>query len=149
MRGRIPKDRSSAVDREAGFTLVEMLVVITIIGLIMGLVGPRVLNYLAESKIKTARIQIESLSSAIDLYYLDNGHYPGVSDGLDALVRKPAGDEGWNGPYLKSQKTPADPWGNAYIYKSPGEHAPYEIASFGPTGPQGGDASHLITSAAR
>jgi general secretion pathway protein G len=136
-------------DGEAGFTLVEMLVVITIIGLIMGLVGPRVLNYLAESKVKTAKIQIESLSAAIDLYYLDNGHYPGASDGLDALVRRPAGDEGWNGPYLKSQNTPADPWGHPYIYKVPGEHAPYEIASYGPAGPQGGDAAHLITSAAR
>jgi general secretion pathway protein G len=135
-------------DGEAGFTLVEMLVVITIIGLIMGLVGPRVLNYLAESKVKTAKIQIESLSAAIDLYYLDNGHYPSVSEGLDALVRRPAGDDGWNGPYLKSQKTPADPWGHPYVYKTPGEHAPYEIASYGPSGEQG-DAAHLITSAAR
>ena len=101
-------------DGEAGFTLVEMLVVITIIGLIMGLVGPRVLNYLAESKVKTARIQIESLSAAIDLYYLDNGHYPSPSDGLDALVRRPAGDDGWNGPYLKTPKPPLDPWGRAY-----------------------------------
>ena len=136
-------------DREAGFTLVEMLVVITIIGLIMGLVGPRVLNYLAESKVKTAKIQIESLSAAIDLYYLDNGHYPSASEGLDALVRRPAGDAGWNGPYLKSQKTPADPWGHPYVYKTPAEHGPYEIASYGPGGQQGGDQTHLITSAAR
>lgn len=134
---------------EAGFTLVEMLVVITIIGLIMGLVGPRVLNYLAESKVKTAKIQIESLSAAVDLYYLDNGHYPTPSEGLNALVRRPAGDAGWNGPYLKSEKTPADPWGHPYVYKSPGEHGPYEIGSYGPAGQQGGDESHLITSAAR
>jgi general secretion pathway protein G len=147
MPAGVSDKRSS--DGEAGFTLVEMLVVITIIGLIMGLVGPRVLNYLAESKVKTAKIQIESLSAAIDLYYLDNGHYPGSSDGLDALVRRPAGDEAWNGPYLKSQNTPADPWGHPYLYKVPGEHSPYEIASFGPSGPQGGDAAHLITSAAR
>ena len=138
-----------AAEREAGFTLVEMLVVITIIGLIMGLVGPKVLNYLAESKVKTAKIQIESLSSAVDLYYLDNGHYPGASDGLDALVRRPAGDTGWNGPYLKSEKVPADPWGHPYVYKTPGEHGPYEIGSYGPAGAQGGDESHLITSAAR
>ena len=139
-----PKDN----DGEAGFTVLEMLVVITIIGLIMGLVGPRVLNYLAESKVKTAKIQIESLSAAIDLYYLDNGHYPSASEGLDALVRRPAGDDGWNGPYLKSQKTPADPWGHPYVYKTPGQHAPYEIGSYGPSGQQGDD-SHLITSAAR
>ncbi|MGA2042934.1 MAG: type II secretion system major pseudopilin GspG [Roseiarcus sp.] len=149
MRAGLGQKRSSAADGEAGFTLVEMLVVITIIGLIMGLVGPRVLNYLAESKVKTARIQIESLSAAIDLYYLDNSHYPSTSDGLDALVRRPAGDEGWNGPYLKSQKAPADPWGHPYIYRVPGEHGPYEIASYGPSGPQEGDQSHLITSAAR
>jgi general secretion pathway protein G len=141
MRAGLGQKRSSAADGEAGFTLVEMLVVITIIGLIMGLV--------AESKVKTARIQIESLSAAIDLYYLDNSHYPSTSDGLDALVRRPAGDEGWNGPYLKSQKAPADPWGHPYIYRVPGEHGPYEIASYGPSGPQEGDQSHLITSAAR
>jgi len=142
------RTKQDATDNEAGFTLVEMLVVITIIGLIMGLVGPRVLNYLAESKVKTAKIQIESLSAAIDLYYLDNGHYPSASEGLDALVRRPAGDDGWNGPYLKSQKAPADPWGHPYVYKTPGQHGPYEIASLGPSGQQGDDA-HLITSAAR
>src|ERR1700690_3502981 len=108
-----------AKDGEAGFTLVEMLVVITIIGLIMGLVGPRVLNYLAESKVKTAKIQIESLSAGGDLYYLDNGLYPSQSDGLDALVRRTAGDDAWNGPYLKSPKPPLDPWGEPYVYKIP------------------------------
>mgnify|MGYP000202710262 CR=1 FL=1 len=141
--------QQETADSEAGFTLVEMLVVITIIGLIMGLVGPRVLNYLAESKVKTAKIQIESLSAAIDLYYLDNGHYPAGNDGLDALVRRPAGDEGWNGPYLKTQKAPLDPWGRAYVYKVPGAHGPYEVDSYGPAGPQGGDESRLLTSEAR
>jgi general secretion pathway protein G len=147
MRARVARERPA--DGEAGFTLIEMLVVITIIGLIMGLVGPRVLNYLAESKVKTARIQIESLSAAIDLYYLDNGHYPSPSDGLDALVRRPAGDESWNGPYLKTAKPPVDPWGRPYVYKIPGDHGPYEIASYGPAGPQGADASRLLTSEAR
>jgi general secretion pathway protein G len=133
---------------EAGFTLVEMLVVITTIGLIMGLVGPRVLNYLAESKVKTAKIQIESLSAAVDLYYLDNGHYPAPSDGLEALVRKPAGDDAWNGPYLKSPKPPLDPWGEPYVYKIRGDTAPYQVASYGPSGKHGGE-SHFLTSAAR
>jgi general secretion pathway protein G len=141
--------RARGSDGESGFTLIEMLVVITIIGLIMGLVGPRVLNYLAESKVKTAKIQIESLSAAMDLYYLDNGSYPSSSDGLDALVRRPAGDSSWNGPYLKSAAAPVDPWGHPYVYKSPAEHAPYEIASFGPAGPQAADASKMIYSAAR
>jgi general secretion pathway protein G len=148
MRALALKPKTKA-DGEAGFTLVEMLVVITIIGLIMGLVGPRVLTYLSESKMKAAKIQIESLSAAVDLYYLDNGHYPSGSDGLDALVRRPAGDAAWNGPYLKTPKTPLDPWGRPYVYKIPGEHGPYEVASYGPSGPQGGDASKMLTSAAR
>jgi general secretion pathway protein G len=143
------REDTAVAESEAGYSLLEMLVVITIIGLIMGLVGPRVLNYLAESKVKTAKIQIESLSAAIDLYYLDNGHYPSSNDGLDALVRRPAGDSGWNGPYLKTQKTPLDPWGRAYVYKIPGGHSPYEIASYGPSGPQGADESRLLTSEAR
>ena len=141
--------RGHKADREAGFTLVEMLVVITIIGLIMGLVGPRVLTYLSESKVKAAKIQIESLSAAVDLYYLDNGHYPAASDGLDALVRRPSGDPGWNGPYLKTSVTPNDPWGHPYVYKLPGEHAPYEIESYGSSGPQNGDDLKMIRSAAR
>jgi general secretion pathway protein G len=123
---------------EGGFTLVEMLVVITIIGLIMALVGPRVLNYLSESKVKTARIQIESLSSALDLFYLDNGRYPTSAEGLPALVQRPANSGSWNGPYLKTASVPADPWGRPYIYKSPADHAPYEISSYGPSGEPGG-----------
>ncbi len=125
-------------DREGGFTLVEMLVVITIIGLIMALVGPRVLGYLSESKVKAAKIQIESLSSALDLYFLDNGRYPSSSEGLPALVQRPANAASWNGPYLKTGSVPADPWGRPYIYRSPGTHAPYEIASYGPSGEPGG-----------
>src|ERR1700720_199247 len=83
---------------EAGFTLVEILVVITIIGLIMAIVGPRVLNYLGESKVKAAKIQIESFSSALDLFYLDTGRYPSTSEGLAALTQRPPGTNTWNGP---------------------------------------------------
>jgi general secretion pathway protein G len=111
-----------------------MLVVITIIGLVMALVGPRVLNYLGESKVKTARIQIESFSSALDLYYLDNGRYPSASEGLNALVQRPANASSWNGPYIKTASVPPDPWGHAYVYRAPGQHAPYEIVSLGPSG---------------
>jgi len=128
-------------DAQRGFTLVEMLVVITIIGLIMALVGPRVLNYLSESKVKTARIQIESLSSALDLFYLDNGRYPTSAEGLAALVQRPANSGSWNGPYLKSAAVPPDPWGRPYLYKSPAGGAPYEIASYGPNGDGGGASS--------
>src|SRR5213083_2274871 len=86
---------------QRGFTLVELLVVITIIALIMGVVGPRVLNYLTQSKAKTAKIQIESFASALDLYFLDTGRYPSGNEGLAALVRRPGSISGWNGPYLK------------------------------------------------
>ena len=147
---RFVRPGSSPRDGEAGFTLIEMLVVITIIGLIVGLVGPRVLNYLSESKTKTAKIQIEGLSAALDLYYLDNGRYPPTNEGLTALVQRPASASGWNGPYLKTASVPLDPWGHPYLYMTPGDHAPYEIESYGSAGPEGGrGAKTMITSAAR
>src|SRR5580698_9843786 len=126
---------------EAGFTLVEILVVITIIGLIMAIVGPRVLNYLGESKVKAAKIQIESFSSALDLYYLDMGRYPTTSDGLTALVQRPGNAQEWNGPYLKGGVVPNDPWGHLYVYRSPVERSPYEIVSFGADGQEGGSGT--------
>jgi general secretion pathway protein G len=126
---------------EAGFTLVEILVVITIIGLIMALVGPRVLNYLAESKVKAARIQVESFASSLDLFYLDNGRYPTTSEGLVALAQRPGGADAWNGPYLRSGAVPNDPWGHPYIYRSPGEHGAYDIISYGSDGQEGGSGT--------
>ena len=135
--GQIKTSRA-ARQLQRGFTLVELLVVITIIGLIMGLVGPRVLNYLTESKAKAAKIQIESLSSALDLYFLDVGRYPTTSEGLGALVKRPGSTTAWNGPYLKGGLVPADPWGNAYVYRSPGEHGSYDIISYASDGVEGG-----------
>jgi general secretion pathway protein G len=129
---------------EHGYTLVEILVVLTIISLLMALVGPRVLNYLSDSKVKTARIQIEGFSSALDLYYLDNGRYPSANEGLVALVKKPDAASTWNGPYLKGNAVPNDPWGRAYVYVSPGQHGPYDITSLGPEGREG--ATGAITS---
>ena len=123
---------------EDGFTLVEILVVITIIALIMALAGPRVLNYLSESKVKTARIQIESLATALDLYFLDAGQYPSSSEGLEALMRRPGSTMTWNGPYLKGNSIPGDPWGRPYVYRSPGQHGSYDIISFGADGQEGG-----------
>lgn len=130
--------RNAGRSGEQGFTLVEMLVVITIIGLIMGLIGPRVLNYLSESKVKAAKIQLQSFASALDLYYLDAGRYPSTSEGLAALVHQPAGVSAWNGPYLKGGTVPNDPWNKAYVYRSPGERGPYDIVSFGSDGQEGG-----------
>ena len=123
---------------EAGFTLVEMLVVITIIGLIMGLIGPRVLNYLSESKVKAAKIQLQSFASALDLFYLDAGRFPSTSEGLAALVKQPAGIGAWNGPYLKGGSVPNDPWNKGYVYRAPGERGPYDIMSYGSDGQEGG-----------
>ena len=125
---------------EAGFTLVEMLVVITIIGMIMALVGPRVLNYLSESKAKAAKIQIESFSSALDLYYLDLGRYPTSNEGLAGLTRS-NNQAGWNGPYLRGGVVPNDPWGHTYVYRSPGTNGPYDIISLGSDGQEGGNGT--------
>ena len=118
-----------------------MLVVLVIIGLIMGLVGPQVLNYLTNARAKAARLQIEAFSSALDLYYLDVGRYPPAREGLGALVRRPSGIEVWNGPYLKGGAVPVDPWGHAYIYRAPAERAPFEIISLGADGQEGGTGS--------
>src|SRR6202049_1334203 len=123
---------------EQGFTLVEMLVVITIIGLIMGLIGPRVLNYLSESKVKAAKIQLQSFGSALDLFYLDAGRFPSTQEGLTALVQPTPGVAAWNGPYLKGGNVPGDPWNHPYIYRSPGERSAYEIMSYGSDGQEGG-----------
>jgi len=123
---------------QQGFTLVEMLVVITIIGLIMGLIGPRVLNYLSESKVKAAKIQLQSFAGALDLFYLDAGRFPSTAEGLAALVRQTPGVAAWNGPYLKGGNVPNDPWNNGYVYRSPGEHGPCDIISYGADGQEGG-----------
>jgi general secretion pathway protein G len=104
----------------------------------MGLIGPRVLNYLSESKVKAARIQLQSFASALDLYYLDAGRYPSTAEGLAALVKQTPGVAAWNGPYLKGGSVPTDPWNNAYVYRAPGEHGPYDILSYGSDGQEGG-----------
>jgi general secretion pathway protein G len=132
------RDRSCRNANQQGFTLVEMLVVITIIGLIMGLIGPRVLNYLSESKVKAAKIQLQSFAGALDLFYLDAGRFPSTSEGLAALVRSTPGVAAWNGPYLKGGNVPNDPWNNNYMYRSPGDHGPYDIMSYGSDGQEGG-----------
>ncbi|MBO0763978.1 MAG: type II secretion system major pseudopilin GspG [Hyphomicrobiaceae bacterium] len=123
----------------AGYTLVELLVVLTIISLLVGLVGPRVLGYLGESRVKTARLQIDGFASALDLFFLDTGRYPAPSEGFEALTQRPADVPVWNGPYLKTGRVPLDPWGHPYIYRIEEERAPpYEIISLGSDGREGG-----------
>jgi len=132
------KRRHTVRGGEEGFTLVEVLVVIAIIGLMMGLVGPRVLNYLAESKVKAAKIQLQSFASALDLFYLDAGRYPTSAEGLTLLLRPVAGIPAWNGPYLKGGNVPSDPWAKPYVYRSPGQNGPYDVLSYGADGQEGG-----------
>jgi general secretion pathway protein G len=128
-------------DRAGGFTLVELLVVLVILGLVMGLVGPRVLNYLTSSRERAASLQISSFKSALDLFFLDTGRYPTASEGLGALVTRPSSVQSWNGPYLQQAGVPADPWGNPYRYVVPGQNAPYRIVSNGADGQEGGSGS--------
>lgn len=123
----------------SGFTLVELLVVLAILGLLVGLVGPRVMNALGSSKTKTARIQVAELSGALDIYRLEIGHYPTTNDGLQALV-EPTGDvKNWNGPYLKKSQVPKDPWGFDYEYRSPGEHGSFDLWTTGADNREGGE----------
>ena len=124
--------------QQAGFTLMELLVVLAILGLLMGLVGPQVLNQLSGAKVKTAGIQIKDLEQALEMYKLDVGRFPTTDQGLTALVNKPSNASGWNGPYLKS-KVPQDPWKVDYHYKYPGEHADLDIYTYGQDGTPGGD----------
>jgi general secretion pathway protein G len=135
---------------KAGFSLIELLVVLAIIGLIMGLVGPRVLNYLSDARAKTARLQIESFSNSLDLFSMDAGRYPTSQEGLSVLVRQPPGMTNWNGPYLKGGVLPSDPWGNPYVYRAPGSQGPYDLISHGSDGREGGEgAAAEITNSQR
>jgi len=123
--------------RQQGFTLLELLVVMVIIGLLVSYVGPRYFNQLGKSEIKAARAQINSFQKALDVYRLENGAYPNQQQGLNALVVAPQGSSKWNGPYL--QKTiPNDPWDHPYIYRIPGEKNEYDLLSYGADGRPGG-----------
>lgn len=132
------KNLARRASRSLGFTLMELLVVLAILGLLMSLVGPQVLNQLGGAKTKTAGIQIKDLEQALEMYKLDVGRFPSNSEGLSALVRKPGSVTGWNGPYLKSD-VPVDPWNNEYHYKYPGEHGELDIYSYGQNGTPGGE----------
>lgn len=130
----------------SGFTLVELLVVMIIIGLLAALVGPRFIRQEEKAKIKAAQAQIELLGTALDTFRLDVGRYPTTEEGLQALRQNPGGLERWDGPYLK-KNVPLDPWRKSYVYRSPGEHGPYDILSYGADGVSGGeDDNRDITS---
>ena len=128
--------------RYRGFTLVELLVVLAILGLLVGLVGPQVMRTLGTSKTKTAKLQIGNLSGALDIYRLEIGRYPNTNEGLQALVEKTGDSKNWNGPYLKKSEVPKDPWGYDYQYRSPGEHGSFDLWSLGSDNSEGGDGEH-------
>jgi general secretion pathway protein G len=121
---------------DAGFTLLEILVVITIIGLLIGLVAPAALRQLGGARISVAKQAIERLGTVLDLYSLDVGPYPTTEQGLAALVQKPAGTTNWNGPYMKGDAVPLDPWSHPFIYRRPSErpNREYDLCSGGPNG---------------
>jgi general secretion pathway protein G len=118
---------------------VELLVVLVILGLLAGLAGPRVMKYVVQAKSDTAKLQIEDLSAALDMYNLENGRYPTTEEGLSALVKAPTGAKMWNGPYLKKPVVPMDPWGNPYTYKSPGQHGALDLYTLGADNAAGGE----------
>lgn len=128
--------------RQAGFTLVELLVVLVILGLIAAFAVPQVIKYLGGAKTDSARIQIERLSGVLDLYRLEVGRYPNDGDGLNALIEEPADAKSWNGPYLKKQDALTDPWGRPYVYRFPGEHGAFDIYSLGADGADGGEGEN-------
>jgi len=127
------------INKSSGFTLIELLVVLVILGMLAGLVGPRIMKQLGTAKSNTAKLQIEDLGAALDIFYLDNGRYPNTQESLAALAQKPTGFDNWNGPYLKKKKVPKDPWGSDYQYQSPGQNGEYDLYSYGADNQPGGD----------
>lgn len=132
----------------SGFTLIELLVVLVILGLLAALAGPRVLGYLGGARSDAARLQLQSLEQALDLYRLDTGAYPTTQQGLQALVRDP-GVRGWRGPYLDAASVPSDPWGSPYVYRSPAEGRPYDLVSLGADRAPGGTGEAADVTSAR
>lgn len=123
--------------RALGFTLLELLVVMVIIGLLAAYVGPQYFSQLGKSEVKAAQAQLSALQKALDTYRVDVGRYPTTEQGLAALNTRPQNEPKWSGPYLQ-KAVPPDPWGRPYLYKSPGEHGDYDLLSFGKDGQAGG-----------
>ena len=130
--------KPSRAPADAGFTLLELLVVLAILGLLAAIVAPQVLKYLGSSRTQTAKVQIQNLSAAAELYRLDVGRYPSAQEGLGSLVSAPATAEGWNGPYIQKRTALNDPWGQPYLYRVPGAHGDADIYTLGSDKAEGG-----------
>jgi general secretion pathway protein G len=128
----------SVLRRRRGFTLLELLVVMVIIGLLAGYVGPKYFAQIGKSEVKATRAQLDALAKALDQFRLDTGHYPSTEQGLVTLVERPANEPKWGGPYL-AKAVPLDPWGNPYVFVMPGEHGEYDLLSYGKDGKPGGE----------
>lgn len=135
----MPRKRRPRRRRQAGFTLVELLVVLIILGLIAAFAAPRVIKFVGGAKTDSAKIQIDRLSGVLDLYRLQVGRYPSEDEGLNALMEQPADAPDWEGPYLKKADALMDPWRRPYIYRFPGEHGDYDLYSLGADGEDGGE----------
>lgn len=131
----------TSIHHYRGFTLLELLVVMVIIGLLVGYVGPKYFSHLGKSEVKAAKMQISALRKALDVYRLDNGSYPDQQQGLSVLITAPQGSTKWHGPYLE-KAVPNDPWGNPYIYRIPGENKEFDLISLGADGRPGGTAEN-------
>ena len=123
---------------EAGFTLVELLVVLVILVLLAGVIGPRVIGYLGASRTKTAKVQVEGIVTSLELFHIDVGRYPTSTEGLAALVGSPQGIAGWHGPYFSKNAVPLDPWGRPYRYEAPGKKGEFDLFTFGRDDKEGG-----------
>ena len=138
-RGSRPSEKRR---RERGFTLLELLVVLVILGLLAAVAAPRVLKYLGSARADTAKLQINNIATALDLYRLEIGHYPTQGEGLAVLVENAGNSPAWNGPYLKKKDAIMDPWGRPYHYRQPGEHGEYDLYSLGADNASGGDGEN-------
>lgn len=125
-----------------GFTLIELMVVMVILGLLAALVVPKMFGKVGKAKVKAAYAQIELFGIALDSLTLDIGRYPDSSEGLQALITQPSGVEEWDGPYLKKMEIPLDPWGKPYLYESPGSHGDYDLFSYGADNAEGGEGKN-------
>lgn len=137
MQKRVSAPKPSPKDHRSGYTLAEMMVVLVIIALIVAIVGPRIFGQVGKAKAKVARVQVENLASAVEYFYLDMGHYPSTSEGLQALVQAPADSEDWQGPYLRKGKVPMDPWNHPYQYTREA-NGRFSITSLGQDNKPGG-----------